>query len=190
MNNFGDQPDTDDVDQLLLNARLRDELEPFYDESLALVNIDQMPTTAENEFLASMLAWERAPALPISQWFEPELAIPSPDQLDDSQLGHVLWDVIHKLYNKRIVLEFTDHLSDRQLYRVIYRDILPACEKKVDLPKNYLHWHCLDAEEDADTWLRYYASREEREGWAEETQQELPPSEPLPYPRKMPCRPQ
>ena len=186
----GHTPTSEDVDQLLLNARLRDELEPFYDESLALVNIDQMPTTAENEFLASMLAWERAPALPISQWFEPELVIPAPDQLDDAQLHQVLWETISRLYNKRIVLEFTEHLSDRQLYRVIYRDILPACEKKIDLPKNYLHWHCLDSEDEPETWLRYYATPEEREGWGEETGLPLPPAEPVPFPRRMPCRPQ
>ena len=66
-------PNSDDIDHLLLNARLRDELEPFLDESIDLVNVSHMSTPKENEFLASMLAWERAPVLPISQWFNPEL---------------------------------------------------------------------------------------------------------------------
>lgn len=123
----------------------------------------------ENEFLASMLEWERAPVLPISQWFEPELSLPRPETLDDAALHRLLWETIHTLYSKRIVLEFTEHLSDRQLYCVLIRDILPACEKKINLPKNYLHWHCLDDSDDPDTWLRYYASDEERTGWAEES---------------------
>jgi hypothetical protein len=175
---------------LLLNARLRDELEPFLDESLNLLNMSRLPTPRENEFLASMLAWERAPTLPISQWFQPELMLPHPDELTDEELRELLWKTIHSLYEQRIVLELTDHLSDRQLYCLIYRDILPSPEKKIDLPKNYLHWHCLDDNNDPETWLRYYASAGERATWAAENRQPLPPCEEPPYPRKMPNRPQ
>ncbi|MCO6459308.1 MAG: hypothetical protein J5I93_28700 [Pirellulaceae bacterium] len=182
-------PKSDEVEHLLLNAQLRDELEPFLDESIDLVNVRRMPTQVENEFLASMLAWERAPVLPIRQWFEPELCLPRPDQLDDQRLSELLWDTIHLLYERRIVLEFTDHLSDRALYCVIYRDILSSREKKVDLPKNYLHWHCLDPSDEPEPWLRYYASDEERLAWEAETGLPLPPSESPPYPRKMPRHP-
>ncbi len=183
------QPTAEEVEHLLINAHLRDQLEPYLDESVYLVNVRRMPTQRENEFLASMLAWERAPVLPISQWFEEELTLPHPESLSDEQLHGLLWQTIQRLYDKRVVLEFTDHLSDRELYCVIYRDILPSPEKKVDLPKNYLHWHCLDANDDPETWLRYYASDDERDEWQAETGLPLPPSEPSPYPRKMPCRP-
>lgn len=179
----------EEVDQLLLNARLRDELEPYLDESIHLFDSRQVPTQKENEFLASMLAWERAPVLPISSWFEPALALPAPDKLSDEQIHDMLGDLIEKLYSQRIMLDFTEHLSDRQLYCLIYRDILPAAEKKVDLPKNYLRWHCLDMDDQPETWLRYYASEEEREGWQEECHGELPPAEKPPFPRKMPRRP-
>lgn len=179
----------DEVDQLLLNARLRDELEPYIDESVALVDVRQMPTHVENEFLASMLAWERAPVLPISQWFHPELKLPRHEELNDQQLHERLWRVIHALYEKRIALDFTDHLSDRQLYCVLYRDILPAPEKKLDVPKAFLHWHCLDVDDDPITWLRYYATAEERKLWHGENGGELPDTERPPYPRKMPRRP-
>jgi len=182
-------PTSEELDQLLLNARLRDELEPFLDESVELLNIRRLPTPRENEFLASMLAWERAPVLPISRWFDPELKLPHPDTLDNQTLRTKLWETIHKLYSQRIVLNLTDHLSDRQLYCLIYRDILPSYEKKVDLPKNYLHWHCLDAEGEPEAWLRYYASEVERRTWHVETGLPLPPAEPPPHPRKMPNRP-
>jgi hypothetical protein len=184
------QPSSGDVEAILLNARLRDELEPFFDESVHRVDVERMPTHMENEFLMSMLAWERAPVLPIGRWFEPELVLPQPDSLDDQAVHEILWETIHRLYEKRIVLELTDHLTDRQLYTLIFRDILPSYEKKVELPKNYLHWHCLDDDSDPQTWLRYYASEEEREGWAAENGYELPPSEMPPYPRKMPRRAQ
>ena len=69
----------DEVDHLLLNAELRDALEPFSDESVDIVDVRNMSTPEENEFLASMLAWERAPVLPIAQWFQPELVLAPPD---------------------------------------------------------------------------------------------------------------
>ncbi len=182
------QPPDDDVDQLLLNARLRDELEPFIDESLQVVNTHRMPTHLENEYLASMLEWERAPVLPISRWFEPELQLPPPDTLDDAQLHELLWETIEKLYKQRVALDFTGHLSDRELYCLICRDILPSLEKKISRRNTFLHWQCIDANADPDIWLRYYASGEERAAWQEGTGDEIPPSEPIPYPRRMPRR--
>lgn len=181
------RPMLDDVEQLLLNAQLRDELEPYVDDSLSGLAQRRMPLTVENEYLASMLAWERAPAMPISKWFEPELSLPNPDQVQGEQLSTLLWDVIYKLYEQRIVLECTDHLDDSQLYSIIYRDILPAWEKKVDLPRNFLHWRCLDDDDEA-TWLRYYASRRERLRYREETGRYPPAAESLPFPRQMPSR--
>jgi hypothetical protein len=178
-----------EVDELLLNARLRDELEPFLDESVHILDCRRLPTQAENEFLAQMLAWERAPVLPISKWFEPELVLPSPDKLSDAQISELLTETIERLYDQRIVLDFTDHLSDRQLYCLILRDILPSPEKKLDLPRNYLHWHFLDVEAQPEIWLTYYASDEERDMWASETGQPLPSRRKAPHPRKMPRRP-
>ena len=80
--------------------------------------------------------------MPIYRWFEPELRLPRPEVLSDADLHLILWDVIRKLYQKRLVLDFTDHLSDRELYCLIYRDILPSREKKLDHLSNYLHWDC------------------------------------------------
>lgn len=187
MNDAG-RPQLDEVDLLMMNARLRDELEPYVDESLAAPASGRMPLSVENEYLASMLAWERAPAMPIAQWFEPPLQLPHPDALDEDALHRRLWHAIERLYDVRIVLECTDHLSDRQLYTLIYRDILPCCEKKVDLPRNYLHWRCLD-EDDQASWLKFYASAAERRQWQEEMGLEPPPAELPRYPRHMPSRP-
>ena len=88
------RPSIDEVDLLLANARLRDELEPFRDESIDNSSTTRMPLRTENEYLASMLAWERAPVLPLSQWFQPELTLPHPDTLQDDQLHALLWQTI------------------------------------------------------------------------------------------------
>ena len=186
---FPHKPHSDDVDHLLRNAQLRDALEPLYDESICRVNVEVMTTGAENDFLESMLEWERAPMLPICEWFDPKLELPHPDRLDDIALRSVLYSTIDRLFAKHIVLDFTDHLADRQLYCLVYRDILPAHEKMIRRKNNYLHWDCANVEGDPDAWLRYYASEDERQTWAEETGGHLPQVDEPPHPRDLPRAP-
>ncbi|MCA9259002.1 MAG: hypothetical protein KDA61_07370 [Planctomycetales bacterium] len=182
-------PRSDDVENLLRNAQLRDALEPLYDESIGCVNAELMTTGAENEFLQSMLDWERAPILAICEWFEPTLVISHPEQLGSEELREELHRTIELLFEKHIVLDFTDHLTDRQLYTLIYRDILPAHEKMLNRRTSYLHWDCANTSDDPDAWLRYYATEEERQVWLQETDEELPPVEEPPYPRELPRAP-
>lgn len=177
-----------EVELLLKNAQLRDELEPFLDESVDVLTAKVMSIEEENEFLESILAWERAPSLPIAKWFEPELVLPSPDSMSDEEVSSLLWRTIHQLYSQKIALDFTDHLSDRQLYCLLARDILPVYQKKISGTRNFLHWHCLD-DDDMECWLMFYANEDEREQWAMESGMELPPRKPLPFPRQMPRRP-
>ena len=180
------RPFNNDVDELLRNAELRNELEPFYDESISRINIQHWPLAMENEFLAAMLAWEQAPVLPIYRWFDPELRPPRPGMLNDADLHAILLDMIDKLYEKRIILDFTDHLNDRQLYCLIYRDILPSREKMIDTARNYLHWDCTGTSSDPETWLRYYATQEERQAWSEAYRQPLPKQVQPPHQRELP----
>ncbi len=177
------RPAIDEVDLMLANARLRDELEPYRDESIDDPSVNRMPLKTENEYLASMLAWERAPALPISCWFSPPLVLPSPDSLSDEQISELLRSTIQRLYAKNVVLRFTDHLSDRELYKIVYRDILPSCEKKVDVPGKSLEWRCV---EDDETWLRFYAGAVDRRRFQEEHDLNLPKSETPRYKRQLP----
>jgi hypothetical protein len=180
---------SDEVEHLLRNAQLRDALEPLFDESIGCVNAEVMSTSSENEFLESMLEWERAPIKPICQWFDPELNLPGPETLDDAQIHYLLHETIEKLFEKRIVLDFTEHLTDRQLYCLIFRDILPSFEKQIERRKNYLHWDCANMGDDPEIWLRYYANEEERQAWADETHGYLPQIEDPPYPRRLPRAP-
>jgi hypothetical protein len=186
--------ESDEVDHLMRNAELRDELEPYFDEAICRVNVRDFSTPKENEFLASMLAWERAPVLPIADWFEPRLSLPHPEEVagdedGETRLHDLLWETIYKLFEKRVVLDFTDHLSNRELYTLIFRDILPSQEKKLDAVDSYLHWDCVDASSNPETWLTYYASEEDREEWAREFDDVPPPGQSPPYPRQLPRRP-
>lgn len=175
-----------EVDLLLENAQLRDAIEPYIDESVYVVDLDRMSTRRENEYLASILAWERAPVLPISEWFEPPLQMLDHQQLGDPELNQQLHQIIGRLFEKNIMLLSTGHLSDRQLYCLIARDILPANEKKLMLPQKFLRWQCLDPESNEEPWLRFYATEEERQRWAFETGLRLPPAELVPFQRRLP----
>ncbi|TWU32907.1 hypothetical protein [Novipirellula artificiosorum] len=177
------RPVVDEVDLMLANARLRDELEPYRDESVDSHALHRMPLQTENEYLASMLAWERAPALAIACWFNPPMQLPAPESVSDAALPRLLQNTIERLYSEHVVLKFTDHLSDRELYKIIYRDILPSCEKKLNIPGKSLEWRCV---EDHETWLRYYATAVERRRFQEEHEVELPASETLAHRRKLP----
>lgn len=179
----------DPVDCLLRNAELRDQLDPLLDESIDVVDVGRMSTPTENDFLESMLAWERAPMLPIAEWFDPPLVLADPDGLSAGEVARLLTQTIEALFSKNVVLDFTDHLSDRQLYTLIARDILPAYEKKLDRQGTYLHWDCANLGEDPDAWLRHYASPEERQMWQAETGEKLPPACEPPHRRELPKAP-
>lgn len=174
-----------DLDLILQNARLRDELEPYWDDSVVAVDLEGMPTDLENRYLSSLLAWERAPVLPIAEWFNPPLELPPPEQMGEEELRIRLTYAIRRLYEQNVLLEYTGHLSDRQLYCLILRDILPAQEKRLKLPDAGIHWQCYDPIADEETWLRFYATQGEREEWADETGLKLPPRERLPFPREI-----
>jgi len=173
-----------EVGELVRNAELRTELEPYADETLSRNRLVHRSLRHENEYLASMLDWEISPAEPIARWFVPELAVPSPEQLNDTQLLQALDNVVARLFEKKLILDFADHLSDRELYTLIYRDILPLREKNLRHRNGFVHWDCSCG--DDEVWLRFYASDDEREQYQECSGELLPPKEVPPHYRDLP----
>ena len=176
-----------DVEHLVLNARLREEIEPYQDESLTVVDLESMTTEAENCYLQSMLAWEKAPVVPIRDWFEPVLSLPAINSLTAPQIEEILAITTCLLFEKGIVLQYTDHLSDRELYLMLQREILPSEEKKVDRnPTQPLVWQCIDRQFDEEIWLTYYADEFERNHWEQVNGRPAPMRLVAPYPRETP----
>lgn len=185
MENTGQK--SNEVDQLIRNAQLREELEPFLDESVFVVDTDKMSTEMENEFIESLLAWESAPVLPIANWFNPPLQLTPPNQLDEDELSAKLAFAIDSLASKNIALECTEHLSDNDLYRLIIREILPSKEKMVESQGSQITWQCIDQERDEEDWLQYYATDLERAAWESENPgRELPAMKTAPFQRNLP----
>lgn len=179
----------DDVSAMIRNAELRSELEPYYDESIVQLDDRHLPLNVENDYLEMMLAWEVAPVLPISEWFNPPLRPHHPARMTSGELHEELMNLVNLLYEKQIVLDFTDHLSDRELYLLICQEILPSKEKMLAVRDGYLHWDCAGVSENQEIWLTYYASAEEREMWEETNELSAPFHLDPPYPRDLPSDP-
>ena len=96
------------------------------------------------------------------------IELPAPDTVDDAILTVKLWEVIHALDELHVMLECTNHLSDRELYTQLWSHSL-----RVEVPVSDYEddgdWH-LDmvstgSEENIRAWLMYYADEKTRLRW-------------------------
>ena len=85
------------------------------------------------------------------------------------EVHDVLWRVIGALSERGVFLERTNHLSDRELYAVLWHDVMR--QEHAALPDGVPGgWH-VDIpgdDEHAMNYLTFYASDEERERWRRE----------------------
>lgn len=110
------------------------------------------------------------------------LVLPENDAgLDDAALHAKLWEVIEAMANLGMVLEFTDHLTDRELYRYLVREALVEETILPGIPSGTWHLSPIGggSEEDIANHLRFYADDAEREEWHRDWGDPLPPREPL-----------
>ncbi len=142
----------------------------------------------EEEFLEHILFIEGVGEEPLFDLLEKGgIQLPRPADMDDEQLRKKLWEVINGMALLGCYLSSTDHLSDRQLYEVLWTDILR--EPTSVRPNNdnaACHIDLLGgcSEEDLQLHLKYYADEEERLDWANQFPEDIiPPREPLAYDR-------
>jgi hypothetical protein len=134
---------------------------------------------------AAALAFETAPEVaPFDELLRSGITLPPPDELDDDALEAKLWEVIHGLKGLGVYLDFTDHLSDRQLYTRLWSTVLrePMALTPDDLDAG---WHIdLSAGDEDDVFLTYYADEDVRRRWADDDPEyAIPESQPLPFDR-------
>jgi len=142
----------------------------------------------EEEFLEHIVFMEGAAEQPLFDQLENAgVRLIRPEDMDDAQLHTNLWEVINSMALLGHYLSSTDHLSDRQLYEVLWHKILR--EPTSICPNNSgasCHIDILGgcSEEDFQIRLKYYMEEEERLDWAAEFPEDtIPPKEPLPYDR-------
>ena len=133
-------------------------------------------------------AYESAEERPLSDVLrESGIALPPPEELDDSQLGEKLWEVIRGLSLLGAFLDNTNHLSDRELYTELWKEILP--EPTVLMPENPAFAQHIDmvgsgSEEHTHLYMKYYADERARRSWLKDyPEDQLPDPEKPPYDR-------
>jgi len=126
------------------------------------------PPEIEEAFLKSVLAFETAPKRNIFELLtETGMDLPCATRLGDAELTRKLWEVIRTLVSRNIILANTDHLSDRELYALLWNETLR--KDFVISPTHTLHLDMTrtGVDDGMPIYLRYYASEEQREMYSE-----------------------
>ncbi len=145
---------------------------------------EDCPEEIRERFLESVVAFEEAEPVPLfDELVKTGLRLPAPEEMDDVQLNSKLWEIIRSMSLLGSYLHNTDHLSDRELYRRLWSELLR--EPTVLLPQNQDYAHHIDiigsgSEEDILIYLKYYADEEERQHWAEEFSEDPIPAHEVP----------
>jgi hypothetical protein len=149
---------------------------------------DELDDDVAEKFWQSIVDLENAPETTnFRQLQDAGVELPSPDTLDDAQLTAKLWEVIETLARLHVFLLDTDHLSDRELYSVLWHGVLH--EPTTVMPSSYggaehVPLAGYATEEGARIYLRYYADEEDRQWWLEDHPgYDLPPMGEPPYDR-------
>ena len=147
---------------------------------------DDHDLIAELERLDRFFDGEEEGERPIDVLRNNGVSIPDERDLDDDSLHARLWEIINAMAAVGMVLESTDHLSDRELYRYLVTDALRE-ETILPTPGSGGAWHISPigggSEEDNEIYLRYYAGDETRKQWHRDFGDILPAKEKPPFDR-------
>ena len=131
------------------------------------------PPAIEEQFWKNVLAFENAPEVaPFDELLRSGLTLPPAEELDDVALTASMWAMINGLEQLGVYLEFTNHLSDRDLYTRLWSSVLR--EPMALTPDDHAAaWHIDMSAAGSDdggveVYLTYYADEETRGRWADE----------------------
>jgi hypothetical protein len=138
---------------------------------------------ANLERLDSFLDGTEPGDIPLAVLRERGIEMPDDAALNDEEVHRRLGEVIVAMQAIGLVADFTDHLSDRELYRYLGEALREETILSDD-PNSAWHLSPIGSgsEEDNEIYLRYYADEEERRRWAADGVT-VPPKEPLPFDR-------
>jgi hypothetical protein len=138
-------------------------------------------------FLQHVLECETAEHKKLREWLAESGYVP-PENLPDDRVSAELRALLDHLAFLGVVVEFADHLSDRELYAWL-TDSEQLSAHIAPIPGNILHFDVIGSGSDQDNrlYLTYYASDEERAEWkAQFPDEELPPRKRPSYSRDVP----
>jgi len=144
------------------------------------------PSEADLEFMEEVLAWETTPRSSNREWLKRQgLQFLPAFACSDAQLAVELPRLIRALATARVFLYHTNHLSDRELYELLCREVLPdECSDGARTEQDGFHWDFAGGGRDMEAWLQYHAGPAERREWQQEFPDEiLPPKKRAPFDR-------
>ena len=134
--------------------------------------IDSTPSdllVIEHEMLRYLAQFDSPMTTLAKMLIDDGIELPHPDSLAANQLTPKLWQVIEGMANRRHFLIQTDHLNDRDLYRLLWNVTLNEETHQVD--SSMVNCACfIDMAEAGDQegeeiFLQYYADQEDRLDW-------------------------
>lgn len=141
-------------------------------------------------YFAQLEALENGPfTTDLQRLSDAGIDLPEPESLDEEHLAAKLWEVIDGLARLRVFLECTNHLSDRELYDVLWRESLrEEIPIEPDGPDPGGAWHVnlvsTGSAEGIRAWLTYYADEQTRENWRRDwPEDDMPAHQDPPYDR-------
>jgi hypothetical protein len=140
------------------------------------------------EFERKMQLFENGPTTTIFEQLAAKgVALPPPDAIADSDIKTRLWEVLAALHDARVELDYTDHLSDRELYATLWNHILPnevPAINELGYTEHFQMLLCTGEEPQTSLYLRYFADEKERGRWQQDNPEYvMPPQEDPPYNR-------
>lgn len=174
------------------NAELHDEAKEYLDDSTYFFHrFRRLSVEEENEYLRETLAWEGAPILPIGDWLDATWRPLDVGAASEAEVSSALRDLLERLRRLNHEIWRADHLSNRRLYELIVRRLLPCKMKRLPAARSPYVWNFefytedgrFDASDESN-WLTYYATSEERRVWSQERDDALPQHKTPPFSRR------
>jgi hypothetical protein len=166
---------------------LKQQVDEISNGKMAAWESDAFSPEAREQYWLRVLDWETAPTTTnVQQLADRGVTVKPPDAVSDEELTSRLWELIDALAQIRVFLTDTDHLSDRELYVKLWRDVI---REEVQMwPDDPSAWHVdllgMGSEEGTHQYLKYFADEDSRRHWLKQCPDcEMPAHEDPPYDR-------